>query len=79
MKDTFMSDNLITLQQMTDWLDDLDESLKSQIVSTTLADTDVRENLYNLYQAAQLLRARMLGDFSQEVEFTNNMYDEPQE
>jgi hypothetical protein len=61
---------------MTQWLDDLDDSLKSQIVSTPLLDTEVRESLYQLYQAAQLLRARMLGDFSETVEFNNNMYDE---
>ena len=72
-----MSDSFITLNQMTSWLDDLDTTIQSQIVTTSLDDTKGRENLYNLYQAAQLLRARMLGDFSQEVEFKNNMYDEP--
>lgn len=71
-----MSDKFITLKQVTSWLDDLDTSLKSQIVGTTLMDTAARESLYNLYQAAQLLRARMLGDFSEEVEFSHNYYDE---
>lgn len=72
-----MADKFLTLKQVTSWLDDLDTSLKNQIVGTTLLDTEAREGLYNLYQAAQLLRARMLGDFSEEVEFSNNMYDEP--
>jgi hypothetical protein len=72
-----MSDKFITLKNITQWLDDLDTSLKSQIVGTRLDDSQSRESLYNLYQAAQLLRARMLGDFSDQVEFSNNMYDEP--
>lgn len=71
-----MSDKFITLKQFTQWLDDLDESLKDRIVNTPLSDQSGREEIYNLYQAAQLLRARMLGAFSEEVEFNSNMYDE---
>ena len=70
-----MSDKLITLSQMQDWFNDLDSSLKDRIVATTLADKEGREEVYHLYQASQLLRARMLGDFSTEIEIEHKQYD----
>ena len=70
-----MADKIITLTQMNKWLDDLDTSLKDRIVASTLGDQVGREQTYNLYQASQLLRARMLGDFTDEVEFEHNQYD----
>jgi len=71
-----MSDKLITLGQITGWLDDLDSSLKDRVMMTGLSESKTREEMYALYQAAQLLRARMLEDFSEEVEFNHHMYDE---
>ena len=71
-----MADRLLTLKQLNGWLDDLDESLKASIVRTPIGDKQGREDLYCLYQAAQLLRARMLSDFAEDVEFKFNLYDE---
>ena len=70
-----MSDKLITLEQMKTWFEDLDEQLKDRIVATGLADKEGREEVYHLYQASQLLRARMLGDFSTEIEIEHQQYD----
>jgi hypothetical protein len=70
-----MSQKIITLVTITKWLDDLDTSLKDRLVNTGFDAKCEREDLYSLYQAAQLLRARMLGDFSEQVEFTINQYD----
>lgn len=71
-----MGDKIITLKQITKWLDELDESLKCAIVNTTPDALESREETYHLYQAAQLLRARMLGDFSETVEFNHGRYDD---
>lgn len=70
-----MSDKFITLDKMHQWLDALDEALKNRTMATQLADSEGREQLYNLYQAAQLLRVQVLADFSEEVEFNNGRYD----
>ena len=70
-----MSEKIITLTQIESWFEDLDQSLKDKIVTTMLCQLEGRETLYNLYQASQLLRARMLGDFTETVEFNNNRYD----
>jgi hypothetical protein len=72
-----MGDKIITLTQMAKWFDSLEESLKDRIVNSPIMGVEDRESTYHLYQAAQLLRARMLEDFSSEVEFKHNLYDEP--
>jgi hypothetical protein len=70
-----MSDNFITSNQVQDWFIDLEEALKNQIVNTQLKDNEDRENAYFLYQAAQLLKARFLEDFSEEIEIPVVGYD----
>ena len=72
-----MADKIITFSQVEKWFSDLEESLKDRLVNTALDDKQGREELYNLYQAAQLLQARMLGDKQEIVEFNNTyFYDE---
>lgn len=71
-----MSDKFITLNTLTEWLDDTEEQIKNEIVNTVETDKQVREDKYFLYQAAQRFRAQVLGHFSEEVEFVSPMYDE---
>jgi hypothetical protein len=70
-----MSDKIITLSQMNTWFDDLEASLKDRIVNSPLIDAEGRSDTYLLYQASQLLRARMLGDFSEEIVIEHKQYD----
>lgn len=70
-----MSDSFITRTQVDKWFEDLDETLKNQIVHTTLNEHSSREEYYSLYQAAQLLKTRFLQDFYEEVEFVDPSYD----
>lgn len=49
--------------QVEEWFSDLEDALKNQIVSTSFVDSKEREQLYFLYQSAQLLRARFYEDF----------------
>jgi hypothetical protein len=70
-----MSDKIITLSQMNRWFDELEDALKNKIVDSPLADAEGRSDTYLLYQASQLLRARMLGDFSSEVVIEHKQYD----
>ena len=73
------NDKFITFKNLIEWLDDIDEALKGKIVASPLVDKQGREDTYNLYQAAQLLRAQVLGHFSEDVEFHHNLYDEDKE
>lgn len=70
-----MSDKFITLGKMEQWLEDLEDALKNKVMNTALADKEGREEVYNLYQAAQLLKAQVLSSFSEEVEFNSGRYD----
>ncbi len=70
-----MSTNFVTEQQVEKWFDDLDSTLKNQVVNTPLSGSKQREELYSLYQAAQLLKARFYQDLKMEVEMPNFEYD----
>lgn len=69
-----MSTDFITFKQVEQWFEDLDQALKDSIMNS--ATSEDRDKDYHLYQASQLLRARMLGDFSKTVEFINPQYDD---
>jgi len=72
-----MSTNFITQQQVDRWFDDLESTLKDQVVNSPLGSKQAREDIYNLYQAAQLLRARFYEDFSSVVEMPKNHEYDP--
>ena len=68
-----MSTNFVTEQQVGKWFDDLDSALKNKIVNTHSSED--RDKDYNLYQAAQLLKARFYEDLKIEVEMPDYSYD----
>lgn len=59
-----MSARQVTDQQIRKWFDTTETALKDRLISTSLDDKELREQLYYLYQASQLLKANFLEDFT---------------
>ena len=71
-----MTDKIITTGQVDKWFTDYTDTLKDQIVMTTLNQKQEREDLYNLYQAAQILKAHFYSEFmSDTITFNQPTYD----
>lgn len=71
-----MSDTLITKDKLLSYFEELEDTLKNQVMFSPIDAEYQRERFYDLFQATQLLKARVLQDFKVEYQPTSYHYDE---
>ena len=69
----------ISKTKLLEYFDDLEKTLKDQVIHTNFTDTEGREKFYLMYHATQLLKARVLQDFKVEYTPTAHYYDEQEQ